>query len=137
MTSKKRDPNKHEGAARGRRVPIDELMALPETVHSSEDTRRSEEYQFPWVRSSQRLPAALKAAWDQWSETMNVDPRTLLLLRAAFQAGYEAEATVGNSSSPLPCRSPLCYGIHERLLRSAAATSILASATWKRMTATS
>ena len=68
-------PKKHETAARGRRVPLDELMAHPETV------RRSEE----------RRPASMEAAWLAWSRTMrDVDARTMLLLRAAFQAGYEA-----------------------------------------------
>ena len=70
MPPKKTD--KHETAARGRRVPLDELMAHP---------RRIEE----------RLPTGMEAAWIQWSRTMrDVDARTMLLLRAAFQAGYEA-----------------------------------------------
>ena len=87
MPSKKSEPEKpekHETVARGRRVPIDELMALPETVRRSEGG-----YPFPPVRSSQRL--GMEAAWLEWSRTMrDLDPRTLLLLRAAFQAGYKA-----------------------------------------------
>ena len=82
MPSKKPHPDKHETAALGRRVPIDELMALPEN---------SEAFPFPTYRSTQRLPSGMEAAWLQWSRTMrNLDARTLLLLRAAFQAGYEA-----------------------------------------------
>ena len=68
MPHKKREPDKkHAAAARGRRVPLDQLMANP------------------------ALPASMEAAWVRWSEAMrNVDTRTMLLLRAAFQAGYEA-----------------------------------------------
>ena len=37
------------------------------------------------------LPAEMEAAWLAWSRTMrDLDFRTMLLLRAAFQAGYEA-----------------------------------------------
>jgi len=68
MPQKKREPDNHENAARVRRVPLDELMASPP------------------------LPTSMEAAWIQWSRTIvkEVDARTMLLLRAAFQAGYEA-----------------------------------------------
>lgn len=42
------------------------------------------------------LPAGLEAAWAEWSKGIqNVDERGMTLLRAAFEAGYEA----GQSSS--------------------------------------
>lgn len=35
-------------------------------------------------------PRALEAAWREWSKQIqNVDQRTLTLLRAAFEAGYD------------------------------------------------
>ena len=67
MSPKKPEPDKPETAARGRRVPLDELMANPP------------------------LPTSMEAAWVAWSHTMrDVDARTMLLLRAAFEAGYQA-----------------------------------------------
>lgn len=46
--------------------------------------------------ASSGLPADLEAAWSQWSASIqNVDERGMTLLRAAFEAGYEA----GQSSS--------------------------------------
>ena len=75
MPQKRRESDKHETAARKRRVPLDELMAFSETAR----------------RSEKLLPAGMEALWVQWSPTMkDVDARTMLLLRAAFQAGYEA-----------------------------------------------
>lgn len=47
-------------------------------------------------KSAARTPemrAEMEAAWLHWSHAMkdvDVEPRMLLLLRAAFQAGYEA-----------------------------------------------
>ena len=83
MAPKKRESDKRGTTARGRRVPIEELMAGPETV------RPSEEYPFP--RHRRRLPHDLEPAWIQWSRAMkDVDARTMQLLRAAFQAGFEA-----------------------------------------------
>lgn len=41
--------------------------------------------------ASESLPADLEAAWAQWSAgILNVDERAMTLLRAAFEAGWEA-----------------------------------------------
>ena len=68
MPPKQREPDNPEDAARGRRVPLDELMAHPP------------------------LPTSMEAAWIQWSRTIvkDVDASTMRLLRAAFEAGYQA-----------------------------------------------
>lgn len=37
------------------------------------------------------LPADLEAAWEEWSRGLGrVDERTMTLLKAAFEAGYDA-----------------------------------------------
>ena len=64
MPPEKREPDEDKSAAQP-----------PETV------RRSEE----------KLRADMEAAWLHWSHAMrDVEPRMMLLLRAAFQAGWEA-----------------------------------------------
>ena len=45
------------------------------------------------VRRSEELRADMDAAWFRWSHAMrdvDVEPRMLVLLRAAFQAGWKA-----------------------------------------------
>ena len=43
------------------------------------------------AKHSDTLPANLEAAWEAWSQGVgNVDARTMILLRAAFDAGAEA-----------------------------------------------
>lgn len=40
---------------------------------------------------SEAMPADVEAAWQEWSSHIqNVDERGMTLLRAAFEAGYEA-----------------------------------------------
>lgn len=42
------------------------------------------------------LPAELEAAWEAWSAGLGkVDERGTALLRAAFEAGYEAATSLG------------------------------------------
>lgn len=44
---------------------------------------------------SEALPADVEAAWVEWSSHIqNVDERGMTLLRAAFEAGYDAAAKV-------------------------------------------
>lgn len=44
------------------------------------------------ARGEQPLPADVEAAWAAWSRSIqNIDERTKTLLRAAFEAGYEAK----------------------------------------------
>jgi hypothetical protein len=44
------------------------------------------------ARHEQPLPAGVEAAWAAWSAGVGkVDARTMALLRAAFEAGAEAE----------------------------------------------
>ena len=43
------------------------------------------------TRAADDLPASLEGAWQDWiGRVQNVDARTRALLRAAFEAGYEA-----------------------------------------------
>lgn len=43
------------------------------------------------MAGSEPLPADVEAAWAEWSACIqNVDQRTMTLLRAAFEAGFEA-----------------------------------------------
>jgi len=45
------------------------------------------------------LPAGLEAAWAEWSKGIqNVDERGMTLLRAAFEAGYEAGSNSGDGT---------------------------------------
>ena len=42
------------------------------------------------ARHSDALPAGLRAAWEAWSRGIaKVDARTMILIRAAFEAGAE------------------------------------------------
>jgi hypothetical protein len=46
------------------------------------------------------LPADLEQAWAEWSKSIqNVDERGMTLLRAAFEAGYEAASSSTGSSN--------------------------------------
>ena len=68
MPPKKREPDKHKTSPQ-----------IPETVRHNQE----------WLRAD--LQAHFEVAWAQWSEMIKgVDARTMLLLRVAFQAGYEA-----------------------------------------------
>jgi len=68
MPPRKREPDKHRTSPQ-----------IPESVRHNQERLRAQ------------LQAHFEVAWVQWSEAMkDVDPRTMLLLRAAFQAGYEA-----------------------------------------------
>jgi hypothetical protein len=43
------------------------------------------------ANGSDPLPAGLEAAWEQWSRAIaGVDQRGMVLLKAAFEAGWEA-----------------------------------------------
>jgi hypothetical protein len=48
------------------------------------------------IAQEDKLPADVEAAWQAWySRIQNIDERGMTLLKAAFEAGYEA----GQSSS--------------------------------------
>ncbi|MEM7627627.1 MAG: hypothetical protein AAF333_18685 [Planctomycetota bacterium] len=43
------------------------------------------------ISEDEKLPADIEAAWEQWiDQIQNIDGRAFHLLRAAFEAGYEA-----------------------------------------------
>lgn len=43
------------------------------------------------IPDNEKLPAEIEAAWEQWiDQIQNIDGRAFHLLRAAFEAGYEA-----------------------------------------------
>jgi hypothetical protein len=51
-------------------------------------------------RHEKPLPADLEAAWAEWSRAIkNVDTRGMTLLRAAFEAGAEANQGLRKTSS--------------------------------------
>jgi hypothetical protein len=55
------------------------------------------------ARHSKPLPADLEAAWAEWSRAIQkVDERGMTLLRAAFEAGWEAgKSMTQKHSAPL------------------------------------
>jgi hypothetical protein len=62
-------------------------------------------------KHSAPLPGDLEAAWDVWSRAIqNVDARGMELLRAAFEAGWEARK---DSSRGLCTETPTCINTLE------------------------
>lgn len=56
------------------------------------------------ARHEQPLPADVERAWEEWSKgVQKVDERGMALLRAAFEAGWEA----GQSSSSMNPKNPV------------------------------
>lgn len=48
---------------------------------------------------SDALPADVEAVWAEWSKGIkNVDERTRTLLRAAFEAGIDAQRRIGGAN---------------------------------------
>lgn len=46
------------------------------------------------IPENEKLPAGAEAAWEHWvGQIQNIDGREMQLLRAAFEAGYEAAST--------------------------------------------
>ena len=68
MPPKKREPTKHKTSPQ-----------IPEAVRHNQEELRAQLAHF-------------EVAWIEWSRTVvkDLDARTMLLLRAAFQAGYDA-----------------------------------------------
>jgi hypothetical protein len=53
------------------------------------------------AREAAKAPTGLEAAWREWSShVQKVDDRTLSLLRAAFEAGFEAGSSSPKGATP-------------------------------------
>jgi hypothetical protein len=57
--------------------------------------------------SQGNLPPALETRWAYWSQSLQgCDPRTMILLRAAFESGFEAGAAHAAGTRSTPAEEP-------------------------------